>query len=134
MKKTPLLNAELSAAIARLGHGDIIVIGDAGMPIPAGTPCIDLALTAGVPDFVTTLKVVLSEMQVQGHLLARETLEVAPMALEAIEALTAAGELGERQLVSHDELKAACAKARVQIRTGECRPYSNIALIAGVTF
>src|SRR5690606_22339941 len=130
MKKTPLLNAALSAAIARLGHGDIIVIGDAGMPVPPGTPCIDLALTAGVPDFATTLQVVLSEMQVQGHLLARETLEVAPMGLDTIEALYAAGELGERQLVSHAELKAACAKARVQIRTGECRPYSNIALIA----
>lgn len=134
MKKTPLLNAELSAAIARLGHGDVIVIGDAGMPIPPGTPCIDLALTAGVPNFVTTLKVVLSEMQVQGHLLARETLEVAPYCLKAIEALSAEGELGERQLVSHEELKAACRTARVQIRTGECRPYSNIALIAGVTF
>ncbi len=134
MKKTPLLNAALSTAIARLGHGDIIVIGDAGMPIPPGTPCIDLALTAGVPDFATTLQVVLSEMQVQGHLLASETLEVAPVGLETIEALYATGELGERQLVSHDELKAACAKARVQIRTGECRPYSNIALIAGVTF
>jgi len=104
------------------------------MPIPPGTPCIDLALTAGVPDFVTTLKVVLSEMQVQGHLLARETLEVAPYCLKAIEALSAEGELGERQLVSHEELKAACRTARVQIRTGECRPYSNIALIAGVTF
>ena len=134
MKKTPLLNAELSAAIARLGHGDVIVIGDAGMPIPPGTPCIDLALTAGVPDFVTTLKVVLSEMQVQGHLLARETLEVAPYCLKVIEALSAEGELGERQLVSHEELKAACRTARVQIRTGECRPYSNIVLIAGVTF
>lgn len=134
MKKTPLLNAALSAAIARLGHGDIIVIGDAGMPVPPGTPCIDLALTAGVPDFATTLRVVLSEMQVQGHLLARETLEVAPSGLDAIEALYAAGDLGERQLVSHDELKATCVKARVQIRTGECRPYSNIALIAGVTF
>lgn len=134
MKKTPLLNAALSAAIARLGHGDIIVIGDAGMPVPPGTPCIDLALTAGVPDFATTLQVVLSEMQVQGHLLARETLEVAPIGLDTIEALYATGDLGERQLVSHDELKAACIKARVQIRTGECRPYSNIALIAGVTF
>jgi D-ribose pyranase len=134
MKKTPLLNAALSAAIARLGHGDIIVIGDAGMPVPPGTPCIDLALTAGVPDFATTLQVVLSEMQVQGHLLARETLEVAPVGLNTIEALYATGDLGERQLVSHDELKAACGKARVQIRTGECRPYSNIALIAGVTF
>lgn len=134
MKKTPLLNAELSAAIARLGHGDVIVIGDAGMPVPPGTPCIDLALTAGVPDFVTTLEVVLSEMQVQGHWLAHETLAVAPPALVAIEALTAKRELGERQLLSHDELKAACRTARVQIRTGECQPYSNIALIAGVTF
>ncbi len=56
------------------------------------------------------------------------------MGLEPIEALHAAGELGERQLVNHDELKAACAKARVPIRTGECRLYSNIALTAGVTF
>lgn len=63
-----------------------------------------------------------------------ENLEVAPVGLEPIEALHAAGELGERQLVNHDELKAACAKARVPIRTGECRLYSNIALTAGVTF
>ena len=63
-----------------------------------------------------------------------ENLEVAPVGRQAIEALHGAGELGERLLVSHDELKAACAKARVQIRTGECRPYSNIARLAGVTF
>jgi D-ribose pyranase len=134
MKKTPLLNAALSAAIARLGHGDLIVIGDAGMPVPEGTVCIDLALTAGVPDFITTLQVILSEMQVQGHLLAQETLETAPAALQQVEALYASGVLGERRVLSHAELKASCKEARVQIRTGECRPYTNIGLIAGVTF
>ena len=34
MKKTPLLNIALSRLIASLGHGDILVIGDAGLPVP----------------------------------------------------------------------------------------------------
>jgi len=41
-----------------------------------------------------------------------ENLEVVPVGRQTIEALHAAGELGERQRVSHDELKAAWAKAR----------------------
>ncbi|WP_462382643.1 D-ribose pyranase [Pseudomonas sp. Marseille-QA0892] len=134
MKKTPLLNAALSAAIARLGHGDVIVIGDAGMPIPPGTPCIDLALTQGVPDFATTVRVVLAEMKVESHVIAEETFDGAPPGLAAIEELNATGALGERRTVSHSALKAMCKDARVQIRTGECQPYSNIALVAGVTF
>lgn len=36
MKKTPLLNIALSRVIASLGHGDILVIGDAGLPVPPG--------------------------------------------------------------------------------------------------
>ena len=65
MKKTPLLNVALSRLIASLGHGDTVVIGDAGLPVPPGVELIDLALTHGIPDFVSTLKVVLSEMQVE---------------------------------------------------------------------
>ena len=49
MKKTPLLNIALSRVIASLGHGDVLVIGDAGLPVPPGVELIDLALTAGVP-------------------------------------------------------------------------------------
>ena len=36
MKKTPLLNVALSRVIAGMGHGDILVIGDAGLPVPPG--------------------------------------------------------------------------------------------------
>ncbi len=45
MKRTALLHAELSHAIASLGHGDMLVIGDVGLPIPPGPRRIDLALT-----------------------------------------------------------------------------------------
>lgn len=134
MKKTPLLNSALSRVIASLGHGDVIVIGDAGMPVPPGVECIDLAVTHGVPDFATTLRVIVSEMQVEAHVLAEETVVQHPPALAEIQRLSAAGELGKRQLVSHEDLKVLCKKARIQVRTGECQPYTNIALIAGVTF
>lgn len=134
MKKTPLLNVALSRLIASLGHGDKVVIGDAGLPVPPGVELIDLALTHGIPDFVSTLKVVLSEMQVESHVLAEEILDKQPAALVTLEALTAEGALGARELVSHEQFKILSRQARAIIRTGECSPYCNIVLIAGVTF
>ncbi|HGM5580826.1 TPA: D-ribose pyranase [Pseudomonas putida] len=134
MKKTALLNIALSRTIAGLGHGDILVIGDAGLPVPSGVELIDLALTPGIPDFASVLRVVLSEMQVERHVLAEEIFSVAPPGLLVVEEQHALGLLGERERMPHDEFKALSRRARAVIRTGECKPYSNIALIAGVTF
>ncbi|MGF6594321.1 D-ribose pyranase [Pseudomonas sp. 2835] len=134
MKKTPLLNIALSRLIASLGHGDILLIGDAGLPVPAGVELIDLALTPGIPDFASTLRIVLTEMQVESHVLAEEILEHQPPGLTAVEQLTAQGELGARRLLSHEAFKQLSRSARAIVRTGECQPYSNIALVAGVTF
>ena len=65
MKKTGILNANLSYLIAALGHKDLVMIGDAGMPIPAGVEIVDLALMKGVPTFKQTLEAVLKEMEVE---------------------------------------------------------------------
>src|ERR1700710_252082 len=72
MKCTTLLHAELSEVIARLGHGDLLVIGDAGLPIPDGPRRIDLAVSANVPPLPAVLAAVLSEMQVEGAVIAEE--------------------------------------------------------------
>jgi D-ribose pyranase len=134
MKKTPLLNVALSRLIASLGHGDMVVIGDAGLPVPPGVELIDLALTHGIPDFISTLNVVLSEMQVEGHVLAREILDKQPSALVTLDELNTEGALGQRELLSHDQFKVLSRQARAIVRTGECQPYCNIVLVAGVTF
>ncbi|TFH81762.1 MULTISPECIES: D-ribose pyranase [Pseudomonas] len=134
MKKTPLLNIALSRLIASLGHGDIVVIGDAGLPVPPGVELIDLALTHGVPDFVSTLKVVLSEMQVESHVLAQEIFDKQPTALASLDVLNEEGALGRRDLLSHEQFKVLSRQARAVVRTGECQPYCNIVLVAGVTF
>lgn len=70
MKKTALLHGGLSQLVAGLGHGDLVVIADAGLPVPPGTPCIDLALTRGVPSLDQVLQALLSEMQVERATLA----------------------------------------------------------------
>ncbi|GFM84268.1 D-ribose pyranase [Pseudomonas cichorii] len=134
MKKTPLLNIALSRVIASLGHGDILMIVDAGMPVPAGVELIDLALTHGVPDFASVLDVVLTEMQVESHVLASEMVNVQPPGLRVIEALALDEQLGQQRWVSHEELKVLSRSAKAIVRSGECQPYSNVALVAGVVF
>ncbi|HDS1735241.1 D-ribose pyranase [Pseudomonas hunanensis] len=134
MKKTALLNIALSRTIAGLGHGDILLIGDAGLPVPAGVELIDLAVTPGLPDFASVLRVVVSEMQVERHVLAEEIFQVVPPGLAEVEALFDQSLLGTRERLPHSEFKVLSRQAKVIVRTGECQPYSNIALIAGVTF
>lgn len=130
MKKTPLLNIALSQLIASLGHGDMVVIGDAGLPVPPGVPLIDLALTAGVPGFLQTVQTVLSEMQVERHVLADELAGRNPAIAAGIDALA----LPQRRLVSHEDFKQLSRAARAIVRTGEHSPYANIILVAGVVF
>ena len=65
-------------------------------------------------------------------MLAEEMQTVVPPALVEIERLK--GKLGKREWLSHDAFKVLTRNARAVVRTGECQPYSNIALIAGVTF
>ena len=59
MKKTGIINSQISTVIAHLGHSDMLTIADAGLPVPSTTQRIDLALKPGVPSFLETLEVVL---------------------------------------------------------------------------
>jgi D-ribose pyranase len=131
MKKTTLLQSDLSYIIATLGHLDRLVIADAGLPIPAETVRIDLALTKGVPGAVQTLKVVLEEMQVERMILAQEARERNPGFLAEVQALMPGGPV---EFVSHSDFKAQTREARAVVRTGEFAPYANVILVSGVVF
>ena len=65
MKKTGIINSEVSAVVANMGHMDWLSIGDAGMPVPFGTKKIDLAVDKELPSFMDVLNNVLKEMKVQ---------------------------------------------------------------------
>jgi D-ribose pyranase len=131
MKKTTLLQSDLSYIIAMLGHLDTLVIADAGLPIPPETVRIDLALTQGVPGAIQTLRVVLDEMKVERVILAEEAKDRNPGFLSAVQELLPDVPV---EFVSHAELKTRTAAARAVVRTGEFAPYANAILVAGVVF
>ncbi len=133
MKKSGILNADLSRIVASMGHTDKLVVCDAGLPIPAGNVVVDLALTANIPRFLETLGVVLQELQVERAVVAHEMESTSEEVYEAARDL-----LSDVEMVSvpHHELKADMnGDGNVFfVRTGEATPYANVILIAGVTF
>jgi D-ribose pyranase len=131
MKKTTLLQSDLSYIIATLGHLDTLVIADAGLPIPGETMRIDLALTHGVPGTVQTLKVVLDEMKVEKVILAEEVKDRNPKFLADVQELLPEVPV---EFVTHSDLKTRTAQARAVVRTGEFSPYANVILVSGVVF
>jgi D-ribose pyranase len=131
MKKTGILNHELSEVIARMGHTDLLVIADAGLPIPAGVQRIDLALVAGVPRFMYVLYAVLGELQVERAIVASEMRDTSPRLHS--ELLDALGQLPLEE-ITHEEFKRLTHRAVAIVRTGEFTPYANIALVSGVVF
>ncbi|MEV7426538.1 MULTISPECIES: D-ribose pyranase [unclassified Streptomyces] len=128
MKKSGVLNRHLAGALAELGHGDEVLVCDAGMPVPAGPRVVDLAFVAGVPSFAQVLEGLLAELVVEGATGATEVREANPEAARLLDALP------ELRLVDHTELKRLSAGARLVVRTGEARPYANVLLRCGVFF
>ena len=131
MKKTTLLHGELSHLIATMGHGDALVIADSGLPVPAGTRCIDLAVTGGVPSFEQVLDAVLAELQVEHATHATELLSRSPATEAALRARLPGTPLTH---VPHAAFKELTRGARAIVRTGEFTPYANVILYAGVVF
>ncbi|MFF3498258.1 D-ribose pyranase [Streptomyces sp. NPDC003247] len=129
MKKAGILNRQLSGALAELGHGDGVLVCDAGMPIPDGPRVVDLAFRAGVPSFAEVVDGLLAELVVEGATAATEVREANPAAAGLLER-----HFTRLAYVSHEELKALSAGARLVVRTGEARPYANVLLRCGVFF
>lgn len=128
MKKTGIINQPIAAVISGLGHTDTIAIADAGLPIPPTTQRIDLALTTGVPSFLETLQVVLSEMFVEKAIVAEELKTVSPQMYAALLEVLADVPV---EAVPHIAFKRETAVAKAIVRTGEFTPYANVILVAG---
>jgi len=129
MKKNGILNSQLNRIISEMGHRDMLIIADAGLPVPKEVERIDLALKCGIPSFMEVLRAVLSELEVEETYVAKEIKEKNPQTLNSISSL-----IGEVKFITHEELKELSKQARAIIGTGECSPYANIILISGVTF
>jgi len=97
----------------------VIVIGDAGLPVLPGVPCIDLAIRLGYPSFWVIFQTVASEMVIERAAIAAEASDgVAEQFSIPIET------------VSHEALKEMSQSAKCVGRTGETVPYTNVMLVS----
>lgn len=131
MKKTALLNSEISEVISKMGHQDTLAIGDCGLPIPDNTKRIDIALTKNIPGFIETLRCILIELQIEEVIVAKETFEVSPHVFNEIK--KAVGDV-KITFITHEQLKAELKECKAVVRTGEQTPYANVILKSGVVF
>ncbi len=131
MKKNGIINAQLAGLVAGLGHNDLFLIADGGMPIPKGVEIVDLALCGGVPTFEQVMDAICDEVVIEGYTLATEINEKNPKLLKYI---TEKLEGAECLMISHEGLKIQTVNVKFAIRTGEFTPYPNIILRSGVAF
>ena len=119
--------------ISETGHTDLLVVTDAGLPIPTGSERIDLAYRPGAPAFLDVLDTVLAELVVEGATVSAEVAEKSPEVLDALRERFA-GMGFEIELVPHVEFKKLTHGARAFVRSGEFTPYANVILHAGVAY
>ena len=131
MKKIGVLNKDLSEVMAGMGHNDMLVIGDAGLPIPANVRRIDLAIRQGLPGFIETVEAISTELKVDTILIAEETGRVSPQIEKDLLIIFKDSKV---QKITHEQLKEMSRNAAAVVRTGEFTPYANVILVSGVVF
>ncbi|MBO4206757.1 D-ribose pyranase [Micromonospora echinofusca] len=130
MKRRGLLNAELSGVLATLGHTDLLLVVDAGFPIPRTAHRIDLAVAEDLPTLTTVLDLVADEIIVEGVVVAEDvTTHNRPLA-DWLGQRFPGVELSTRP---HAEMLGELAhQAKAIVRTGAFNPWGNVGLVCGV--
>lgn len=130
MKKHGIFNAELSGALATLGHTDLILVVDAGFPIPRSAHRVDLAIAQNLPDLRTVLGLIIDEIVVEGVIRAEDVPSHNPLLDKWLMTQLPGAEFDTRP---HTEMLSSVAlQAKVIVRTGAFEPWGNIGLVCGV--
>jgi D-ribose pyranase len=138
MRNGALLNGPLTGLIGDLGHSDKIMIVDAGWPIPKELR-YDLCLTHGIPRLTDVFSVVAEEMSIERVVIDSEMRMHSSEVHAEVERII--GVTAERQQAAitvdhepHVSFKEHAKTVKGIIRTGECIPYCNLVIVAGLAF
>ena len=132
MKRSGILNQALSEAIAAMGHGEIMMVVDAGFPIPRDAWRIDLAILPGVPSLETLYAAIAPELIVEKVMFAAEVAEHNGPLYRTLQKWFDKRDFAP---VSYEETVGPLAeRAKVIVRSGALDPWGNVALQAGVDY
>ncbi|MHC1772513.1 MAG: D-ribose pyranase [Flexilinea sp.] len=130
MKRGAILNSGLINAIGCMGHTDLMMICDAGYPIPIDAWKVDLALTKDDPDIYKILTLIEKDLVVEKVIFAEEQEKYNSPLSSKVKNLFNYAEL---EKVPHTEVMTTLrAKVKIFIRSGSFEPWGNVILQSGV--
>ena len=130
MKKSRILNKNLNTAIANMGHTDILIIADAGFPIPDEAQRVDLAIEKDLPTVEQVLRLLLEDFIYERVIVADEQKLYNPPHYKKVCALC---DRCEVETIPHEELMEDMSQeAKYIVRTGGFEPWGNVVLVSGV--
>lgn len=132
MLKTGILHPQLSRIMAEIRHMDMLVIADAGLPVPKGVERVDLGWKQGSPGYLEVLEEIEKYMVTEKAVFAEEALVVSGELHK--EALALLPEGIPVEYIPHRELKKMTEGAKAIILTGEFTGYTNVILISGCAY
>lgn len=128
MRPGRILHPQLAKSLAECGHTDIILVTDAGFPIPKDANRIDLGYYAGQADVLDILKMLRKEVFVEEVAFDPAVKTCHPALYKELQEIyTGSGAVFKSCL--HEVLVEEVApKAKVIIRSGSLNAWANIAL------
>ncbi len=79
MKELGTINRGISRLISEQGHGDLLMVCDAGFAIPKGIEVVDISLAENKPMVLETLHELNKFFSVEKMIMARQTREINPV-------------------------------------------------------
>jgi D-ribose pyranose/furanose isomerase RbsD len=129
MKEVGFLNGQIDAALARQGHRDLLMVVDAGFPVPDHVELIDIALRPDVPTVPEVLAEIAKVHSVEKRIVAEETRAHNPTYFKQI--CTHPWPDAGTELIPHSALKELSHTVKTIIRTGDFTAWANIILVSG---
>jgi D-ribose pyranase len=129
MKEIGILNRNIAASIAKQGHGDLLMVTDAGFAIPSGIEVIDLSIEENKPMVLEVLATLRKYFSVEKMIMANQTKNVSPTLFVQIS--KAFGEDVNVETVDHSAIKEMSKTVKTVVRTGDFTAYGNVILVSG---
>ena len=129
MKEIGIVNRDIAAVISEQGHGDLMMVTDAGFAIPLGVEVIDISLSENKPMVMDVLNELKKFFSVEKMIMSRETKEVSPTHFKNVS--QAFGNDVEIEIIDHADLKKLSREVKAVIRTGDFTAYGNVILVSG---
>ena len=129
MKEIGSVNRELARVLSEQGHGDLLMVVDAGFAIPKNADVVDISLSENRPMVIDTLTELKKFFSVEKLIFANDTREVSPTLFNNITGLF--GHDVPVEMVTHPQIKEMSHKVKAVIRTGDFTAYANVILVSG---